>query len=476
MESSVAEKSPLLPKLQAKEESDSQSTCQKLASFILGITVEPAYFLYSLYYGIEGTIIVNLWVDKVCLNLYSEEVCRELDSGKYTSEQDHVQSIVNKYKSAYSQWIEYLPAVVMVIVLGAWSDAKDRRVPVVLPFLGFLLKSLGLVANSYWWSWPPAYLLLASVPVGLTGGSMALALGVSSYLSAVSSVRSRTARLSLPMILLLVGMPAGKAVGTLLYSHFGYVIVFVTDAALNLSALLYSLCRLQRNPGGDGPKTQDKSPRMKELLSPKRMKETLSVVRKEREPRANLHIIGHIAIISGLFFDMGNTNFLFLYTRKRFGWSLYEYTMFVVFMGPASAIGTTLLMPILSYGYQLNDCLVGLLGTVSFMMTNIIMATAPQGWVMYVAVGTFIFSGTSFAASRGALSKLVPPEELGSIFAIVALGETIIPLFNGPFFTAVYNATIDIFPGSIFAIAACIFALLCFVYTWLYTHPVKRAD
>lgn len=86
MESSVAEKSPLLPKLQAKEESDSQSTCQKLASFILGITVEPAYFLYSLYYGIEGTIIVNLWVDKVCLNLYSEEVCRELDSGKYTSE------------------------------------------------------------------------------------------------------------------------------------------------------------------------------------------------------------------------------------------------------------------------------------------------------------------------------------------------------------------------------------------------------
>ncbi|XP_064080252.1 uncharacterized protein LOC135197188 [Macrobrachium nipponense] len=43
-----------------------------------------------------------------------------------------------------------------------------------------------------------------------------------------------------------------------------------------------------------------------------------------------------------------------------------------------------IMMPILSYGYQLNDCLVGILGAICFMMSNIIMATAPMGWVMYV--------------------------------------------------------------------------------------------
>ncbi|XP_068237752.1 probable peptidoglycan muropeptide transporter SLC46 isoform X2 [Palaemon carinicauda] len=476
MTSYVAEDSPLLPKHQLKDEPDPQTTCQKLVSVFLAITVEPAYFLFSIYYGIEGTMLVNLWVDKVCLNLYTEDVCRELDSGKYTQQQDIVQSTVNRYKSAYSQWIEYLPAVVMVVVLGAWSDAKDRRLPVVLPLVGFLLKSLGLVACSYWQSLSPSYILIASVPIGLTGGTMGLALGINSYLSAVSSVRSRTARLSLPMILLLTGIPTGKAISTLLYSHFGYVTVFAVDAALNFFAIFYSVCRLQRDPGRVGPKSQAASPKLLELLSLQSMKETLSVVWKKRDPGAKSHIIGHILIISGLYFDMGNTNFLYLYTRKRFGWDIYQFTVFTVLLGPFSALGTIIAMPILSYGFQLNDCLVGFAGAVSFMLTNIILATAPEGWFMYLAVGTFLVSGTSFAASRGALSKLVTPAELGSIFSIVALGETIIPLFNGPFYAYVYNATLELYPGAIFAIAACIFALICSTYAWLYTHPIKRTD
>ncbi|KAK7072264.1 hypothetical protein SK128_020747 [Halocaridina rubra] len=463
------EKSPLIPKhLPKGNVRSSRPLCQKITSLFSLITVEAAYFLYSTCYGLESVTLVNLWVDKECQHMYSMNICKVLDSGQYPKEQDTVQDKVSTYKSMYAQWIEYLPAVFVVLILGAWSDSRDRRLPVVLPFVGFLLKSLGILANCYWWSLPPKYLLFASVPVGLGGGIMALLLGSSAYVSAISRVETRTIRLAIIQLLYLAAVPFGKMIAAPVFTRYGYIGVFSLQALIIACTLLYALIRLEKHPGVETDSSPERKVSLCHILSPHRLLESVSVAWKKREGGARMHIIGHIIIIACLLFDVGTANFVFLYTRKKFAWDYYTFTTWSVLSTPVSGIGNAFVLPLLSYRYKVEDSIFGFMGSSSYMFTNIIQSTAPVGWVMYIAIGTSVFSGMTFAASRGALSKLVPKEELGAIFSVVALGETIMPLISGPVFTAVYNMTLEIYPGTVFAFAAVIFAFTSWLYAYVY--------
>ena len=54
----------------------------------------------------------------------------------------------------------------------------------------------GLILNSYYMEWPKEYLLFsARLPLALAGGHMVLELGVSSFISDLTSAKERTLRL-----------------------------------------------------------------------------------------------------------------------------------------------------------------------------------------------------------------------------------------------------------------------------------------
>ena len=54
----------------------------------------------------------------------------------------------------------------------------------------------GLILNSYYMEWPKEYLLFsAKFPLALAGGHMVLELGVSSFISDLTSAKERTLRL-----------------------------------------------------------------------------------------------------------------------------------------------------------------------------------------------------------------------------------------------------------------------------------------
>lgn len=73
--------------------------------------------------------------------------------------------------------------------------------------------------------------------------------------------------------------------------------------------------------------------------------------------------------------------------------------------------------------------------------------------------------GMIITSSRGALSKLVATDELGAVFAVVGQFESLMPLLSITIFTAIYNNTLDFFPGTAFLLAALICLFLCFMYT-----------
>ena len=71
-----------------------------------------------------------------------------------------------------------------------------------------------------------------------------------------------------------------------------------------------------------------------------------------------------------------------------------------------------------------------------------------------------LLSNTQGIVVRSSLSKVIPSDELGRIFSMVACLEAAVPLFAFPVMTETYNHSIDIFPGSIFLINALLYFLV----------------
>lgn len=77
-----------------------------------------------------------------------------------------------------------------------------------------------------------------------------------------------------------------------------------------------------------------------------------------------------------------------------------------------------------------------------------------------------VTSITSFAisCSRGALSKLVAPDELGAVFSVIGMGESLLPVLIMPLNTAIYNSTLDVFPGTVFLFEAGTGVVIAVIY------------
>ena len=212
----------------------------------------------------QNIVIQNLYLYKVCLvNFHLNETdCNPqnsasvLDVDSVDKIQRHVSDI-----NTYADLIENIPNVVFVLFLGPWSDKNGRKVPMMAPLVGHLL-SVGLyMANFYFKSWPAEYILLASIPLGLCGGTATLFMALNrseivlarqdiailkliiffccSYIADITSTESRTWRFSLLYGSILISHPAAHFSSIYIYTSGGYFAIFGTSFGLGLLTLLY---------------------------------------------------------------------------------------------------------------------------------------------------------------------------------------------------------------------------------------------
>ncbi|CAL4141806.1 unnamed protein product, partial [Meganyctiphanes norvegica] len=86
-----------------------------------------------------------------------------------------------------------------------------------------------------------------------------------------------------------------------------------------------------------------------------------------------------------------------------------------------------------------------------------------------------VCGGMILSSSRSALTKIVPPSEITSVFAVLSVLEIILPMADNPLYTYIYSATLETFPGTVFTVASATSAIGCFLYTWLSTSFPKES-
>lgn len=127
-------------------------------------------------------------------------------------------------------------------------------------------------------------------------------------------------------------------------------------------------------------------------------------------------------------------------------------------------LGTLFSVGIFSHHFQIDDALIGVMSSMSKILSSFIYAFAVTNWQLYLGPIVEILNGTSFIAMRSIASKLVNSDELGKVNSLFGVAEALMPLVYAPMYTTVYRATIDTLPGAFFLLGGALTTPAVFIF------------
>jgi len=143
-----------------------------------------------------------------------------------------------------------------------------------------------------------------------------------------------------------------------------------------------------------------------------------------------------------------------LYTQKKFGWTVTQYTNYKSFFSAHIAVKGFIMMPFLCYVLQVHDCVISIMGNLSGIEESLVFAFATKGWHMYFGSILSALSGSRGTPSMSILSKCVPASQLGKIFSLFGAVQTLLGMSMSYVNTMLYNATLDTFLGASYCLSA----------------------
>ncbi|XP_068226199.1 lysosomal proton-coupled steroid conjugate and bile acid symporter SLC46A3-like [Palaemon carinicauda] len=423
------------------------------------ITIEPMLFLNGMALTGSYAPTENLKLDRYCrVTLgYPSEVCEKMNDGNHESIQVEVQKRVNLFHF-YENLISSIIPVLLLSFIATWSDQRGRKVPILLSLFGTTLNSVTYLLVSFFPTWPPEILYVASFCSSFGGGWSLFFMAVYSYMSDMSKAEARTKRLALMKGIWSLGSPAGTALGTLIYDAGGFCWVFGFSTFLYLLCFFYSLFIIK-----DNKKLIEQNKeisKQQRFWNPKNVVDLFRACLRKRQGNGRWHIMLLLWLMLMIIGTYPHN--LYLWVLRVLNWDINSYSIYKIVDDVGTSISMICLTPVFVY-LRLHDCSVGSMTLVllfcrllAFGMTT----SESQWWVPYV----FIFIPVEFVsvAIRSRLSKICDENETGRVFAMMAVLEVFWPIADSAIFTSVYGATIENYPSFEHLVGAA-FALLAII-------------
>ncbi|XP_064098362.1 lysosomal proton-coupled steroid conjugate and bile acid symporter SLC46A3-like isoform X2 [Macrobrachium nipponense] len=417
---------------------------RRLLDCLSAITIEPMLFVKTMATDASYATFQNMRLDRFCqVTLgYSAEVCDSLSDGHHQDAEVEVQKLANVF-NFYSRLISSIIPVLMISFIAAWSDRRGRRMPILLGLFGLALSAGTYFLVSFFPSWPPEVLYVAAFCNSL-GGIPLFYMAAYGYVADKSEICSRTKRLAIVRGIWLLGTPAGTTTGTLIFSAGGYTWVTGVCTILYVLCFVYSAIIIKDNekPRDGGGGTAKQRP----LYSPMNVVDLFCTCFRKRQGRGRLHISTLMCMM--LFCNSTVVqNIIYLWGLRVLNWDIYSYSIFSITNDVSQAVMILLLTPAFLY-FRLHDCSLGGI-TAVLVFTRLLalgMTTKPsQWWVPYL----FILIPDEYLsiAIRSLMSKICEKDEIGRVFAMLAVLEVFWPIVDSAIFTSVYGATIEFYPS-----------------------------
>ncbi|XP_050421659.1 proton-coupled folate transporter-like isoform X2 [Adelges cooleyi] len=477
------------------EEHERWQKMNKLSRFryiLDNITVEPLLAIFIISSVLGGLTTQNLNLQKACrVNLkLSDEVCVALDkrntSGLIHDEEAKVQELVTTMMM-WQSIIQHTIPCIFVIFVGSWSDRSRKRKPILLlPVIGELVRTLGLLVCVYFFYELPMEVagLVESVPSSLTGGWMIMFMAVFTYISDVTTVKMRTLRIGVLNLSVTLGLPFGIILSGVLFRQLGFYGIYSICSALYAFGIFYGIVFIKDTrkskdavvaSNKDDAKSTPFIKNVQNFFDVKHIKAAIAVTFKKGKYNRRIRVIMMMLVLIIIMGPMsGEMSVMYLSTRMRFNWDEVKYSVFSTYTMAVGFIGTSLSLWIFSHKLQMDDALIAAMACFSKIIGSVVFAFAHNEFMFFMGPVVEIMHGAGSIATRSIFTKLVSPDELGQVCAVLGVSEAFVPMIYAPMYSAFYKATMKTFPGAFFLLGGGLTIPAFFIFLWMYKQNKKQ--
>lgn len=411
-------------------------------------------FLYMMAFMLTSVVEQVFFLYKACTvnHGFSHDICINIENHQDIKKQVQVTT------STFHMWNNiamYVVPIVLALFLGAWSDRRGRKLPLILGLVGKLVYSTMIVVNTRMTNWPVEYIIYtATIPSVLTGADIAIFASCFAYISDITTVEDRTIRITILDATYLSTMPIGVALGTLIYNstNKSFTVMFAINASLLFASIVYSSLRLKA-------RTTDRQISIRELpwyLMPVDFFDRNHVVRslqtffKKRTMNRRIYLYVLMIAMSFYTFQRDEKPKMYLYTQLIFNWDADMYSYFKTYQSAAYVIMMFLGVPFFTKILGLRDTIIIMIGATAHASARFVYIFARVDWLLYVGATISSLGPVVAPVLRSMISKMVPATERGIIFSFLSVFDNAVPLVSGVLYTQIYNASINTYPQAFF--------------------------
>ncbi|XP_046575162.1 solute carrier family 46 member 3-like [Haliotis rubra] len=336
-------------------------------------------------------------------------------------------------------------ASVVNIGLGAYSDIIGRKFLFITCIIGQLLRN-AIASVIIWFHLSIDYFYIVSSVDGMFGGPWGLMLLAYAYIA--DNTPPQQARsfgmLFLECINALAEAAASTAAGYfILRSGFFYPSVLACCVTV-LGICIVAVCLTDTVVNNN--------------TSQSRCSYIFNVYRlfvKEGDLRQRVLLwVGLGAFFFSVISTSSEINVDLLFEMNQpFCWSPFQNGIYdTVSTVVRRTVGTGVVKGLQKY---ISDEVLGVLGSVFVIIGDVLFGLATSGWMLYLAfpgVGLIGFLVSPMA--RGIMSKLVPPQRHGAVFASLAVMESLSSALGAVTFNNIYKASVAVWGGAVYAAMA----------------------
>ncbi|KAG6460450.1 hypothetical protein O3G_MSEX011987 [Manduca sexta] len=388
------EEHPLKENDEKTEPEQKKSFCENCVYVLKNITVEPCIFLFISSAMITMLTTQNLNLEKACrVNLnFTDEICDALKAQQTSSQNDYERETQKLLASAMA-WRTYLSATVpclMALYIGSWSDITGhRKFFIMFPVFGQLLINLNNMIHVYFFKQLRLEYLVLSEAIleAFTGGWCVCFLSVFSYISAITTEKTRTYRLGLINFSMTVGFPVGMGLSGILIKNLGYYGCYSIAASFHLINFLYTVFALKDPKRNKEQKKHDRRGVrhfFRTFFDLTNVKDTLRVVFKKAPNNRRIRLCILLAVVAVLFGPIyGEVAVLYMSTRYRFNWDEVDFSIFQTYNFITHTVGTIFSILVFSKYLKWHDSILGIISTVSKFAASFVYCFAPNEKVFF---------------------------------------------------------------------------------------------